>query len=78
VFAGVAFPPVAGNGIAGAGEPFFIAPELFQRFRGKNFCAYAGRMAERFEESRRGDLVVDGRYQRGWTDLALNAGVGLN
>ena len=25
----------------------------------------------------RSDLVVDGRYQRGWKDLALNAGVGL-
>jgi hypothetical protein len=28
LLAGVAFPPVAGNGIAGAGEPFLIAAEI--------------------------------------------------
>jgi hypothetical protein len=33
---------------------------------------------ERFGSGLRGDLVVDGRYQRGWKDLALNDGVGLN
>jgi hypothetical protein len=33
---------------------------------------------ERFGSGLRGDLVVDGRYQRGWKDLALNAGVVLN
>jgi hypothetical protein len=33
---------------------------------------------ERYGSGLRGDLVVDGRYQRGWKDLALNAGVGLN
>lgn len=31
---------------------------------------------ERFGSGLRGDLVVDGRYQRGWRDLALNAGLG--
>jgi hypothetical protein len=33
---------------------------------------------ERFGSGLRGDLVVDGRYQRGWKDLALNDGVVLN
>jgi len=40
------FPPIAGNGIAGAGEPFLVAPELFQRFVAKNFVLLrAGRMS---------------------------------
>jgi hypothetical protein len=30
---------------------------------------------DKFGIGLRGDLVVDGRYQRGWMDLALNAGV---
>ncbi len=51
LLAGVAFPPVAGDGIAGAGEPFLVAPELFQRFRGKEFRAVAGGMAERFQQA---------------------------
>jgi hypothetical protein len=50
--AGVSFPPVAGNGIAGAGEPFLIATKLFQRFRGKELRAVAGGMAEGFEQTR--------------------------
>jgi hypothetical protein len=33
---------------------------------------------ERFGSGLRGDLVMDGRYQRGWKDLALNAGVVLH
>jgi hypothetical protein len=33
---------------------------------------------ERFGSGLRGDLVVDGRYQRGWKDLALNDGAVLN
>ena len=58
--AGVAFPPVAGDGIAGAGEPFLVAAKLFQRFRGKEFRAVAGGMAERFQQACRyepGNLV---------------------
>ena len=57
---GVAFPPIAGNGITGAGEPFFVAAELFQRFRGKKLRTIAGGMSERFQESRpdqQGNLV---------------------
>ena len=51
MLAGVAFPPVAGNGIAGAGEPFLVTPELFQRFGGKELRAVAGGMAERFQQT---------------------------
>ena len=51
LLAGVAFPPVAGDGIAGAGEPFLVAAELFQRFRGKELRAIAGGMAERFQQT---------------------------
>jgi len=60
LLAGVAFPPVTGDGIAGAGEPFLVAAELFQRFRGKELRAVAGGMAERFQQARRyepGNLV---------------------
>ncbi len=39
LLAGVAFPPVAGDSIAGAGEPFFVASELFQRFRSEELRA---------------------------------------
>ena len=39
LLAGVAFLPVAGNGIAGAGKPFLVAAELFQRFGGEEFGA---------------------------------------
>ena len=49
--AGISFPPVARNGIAGAGEPFLVATELFQRFRGKELRAVAGGMAERFQQT---------------------------
>ena len=48
-FVGVALPPIAGNGIAGAGKPFLVAAELLQCFRGKELRAVAGGMAERFE-----------------------------
>ena len=51
-FAGIALPPVAGYGIAGAGKPFLVAAVLFQCFRGKELRAIAGGMAERFEETR--------------------------
>src|SRR5437762_3151104 len=34
-------PPIVRNGIAGAREPFLVATELFQRFRGKELCAVA-------------------------------------
>jgi len=47
------FPPIAGNGITGAGEPFFVTAKLFQCFRGKELRAVAGGMAERFQQSRR-------------------------
>ena len=57
LLAGVAFPPVAGNGIAGAGEPLFVAAELFQRFRGEELRAIAGGMTERFQQA--------GRYESG-------------
>ena len=36
------------------------------------------KICDGFGSGLRGDLVVDGRYQRGWKDLALDAGVGLN
>jgi hypothetical protein len=32
---------------------------------------------ERFGSGLRNDLVIDGRYQRGWKDLALNPGAAL-
>jgi len=51
-FAGIALPPITGNGIAGAGKPFLIAAELFQCFRGKELRAVAGGMAEGFEQTR--------------------------
>ena len=51
MLAGVSFPPVAGDGIAGAGKPFLVAAELFQRFGGKELRAVAGRMAERFQQA---------------------------
>ena len=51
LLAGVAFPPVAGNSVAGASKPFLVAPELFQRFGGKEFCAVASRMAKRFQQA---------------------------
>jgi len=60
LLAGVASPPVAGDGIAGTGEPFLVVPELFQRFRGKELRAVAGGMAERFQQACRyepGNLV---------------------
>ena len=53
LLAGVAFPPVAGDSIAGAGEPFLVASELFQRFRGEELRAIAGGMTERFQQARR-------------------------
>jgi len=51
LLAGVSFAPVCGNGVAGAGEPFFVVPELFQRFGGKELRAIAGGMAERFQQA---------------------------
>ena len=51
LLAGVAFAPVCGNGVAGAGEPFLVVPELFQRFGGKELRAVAGGMAERFQQA---------------------------
>src|SRR5579883_54877 len=60
LLAGVSFPPVVRNGVAGAGEPFLVAAELFQRFRGKELRAVAGGMAERFQQACRyesGNLV---------------------
>jgi hypothetical protein len=33
---------------------------------------------DKFGSGLRGDLVLAGRYQRGWRDLALNGGVLLN
>ena len=38
--AGVSFPPVDGNGIAGAGEPFLVAPKLLKGLSGIKFYAY--------------------------------------
>ncbi len=60
LLAGVAFPPIAGDGIAGAGKPFLVAAELFQRFGGEELRAVAGGMAERFQQACRyepGNLV---------------------
>lgn len=60
LLAGVAFPPVAGNGIAGAGEPFFVASKLFECFRGKEFRAVAGGVAQRLQQTccnKHGNLV---------------------
>lgn len=51
LLAGVAFPPVAGDGVAGAGEPFLVAPELFQRFSGKELRAIAGGMAKWLQQA---------------------------
>ena len=48
--AGVSFPPVDGNGIAGAGEPFLVAPKLLKCLGGKKFCAVSGPITEWFQE----------------------------
>ena len=53
--AGVSFPPVGCNGIAGAGEPFLVAAELFQRFRGKELRAITGGMAKGFQQTCRNE-----------------------
>ena len=50
--AGVSFPPVGGNGIAGAGEPFLVAPKLLKCLGGKKLRAVAGWMTEWFQEVR--------------------------
>jgi len=46
--------PVLADHIAGAGEPFFIAPELLQSFGRVMFDAVAGGIAERLEQPRPG------------------------
>ncbi len=51
--AGVSFPPVGGNGIAGAREPLLVAPKLFKCLGGKKFCAVSSRMPEWFQEAGR-------------------------
>ena len=48
--AGVSFPPVDGNGIAGAGEPFLVATKFLKRLGGKKLPAVSGRMTEWFQE----------------------------
>src|SRR2546422_10966838 len=49
-FAGFSSPPVGGNGIAGAGEPFLVAPKLLKCLGGKKFCAVSGPITEWFQE----------------------------
>ena len=49
--AGVSFPPVVRNGIAGTGKPFLVAAELLQRFGGEELRAVAGGMAKRFQQA---------------------------
>jgi hypothetical protein len=51
LLAGVAFPPVAGNGMAGAGEPFLVAAEIFWRFSGTELGVVADSMTERFQQA---------------------------
>ncbi len=51
--AGVSFPPVGGNGIAGAREPFLVAPKLLKCLGGKKFCAVSSWMTEWFQEAGR-------------------------
>ncbi len=51
--AGVSLSPVGGNGVTGAGEPFLVAAQLFQRFGGEELRAVAGGMPERFQQARR-------------------------
>ena len=53
--AGISFPPVVRNGIAGAGKPLFVAAELFKCFRGKELRAVAGGMAQGFQQARRNE-----------------------
>ena len=48
--AGVSFPPVGGNGIAGAREPFLVAPKLLKGLSGKKFCGVSGPITEWFQE----------------------------
>jgi len=60
LLAGIALPPVAGNGVTGPRQPFLVAADLFQRFRGKELRAVAGGMAERLQQTCRyesGNLV---------------------
>jgi hypothetical protein len=47
--------PVLANHIAGAGEPFFIPPELLQAFGRVMLDAIAGGVAQGFEQSRPGE-----------------------
>ena len=54
LLAGVLVVPVLTNDIAGAGEPFFVTPELLQGFRRVMLDAIAGGVAERFQQSRSG------------------------
>ena len=55
LLAGVLVVPELANGLAGAGEPFLIAPELLQGFGGIMFDAVARGVAERFEQPRAGE-----------------------
>ena len=47
--------PVLANHIAGAGEPFFIPPELLQGFGRVMLDAIAGGIAQGFQQSRPGE-----------------------
>src|SRR5690606_27160098 len=47
-FASIAFAPVAANRVTGAGEPFLVAPKLFQRRGREEFGAVTRRTAEWF------------------------------
>ena len=46
--------PVLANNLAGAGEPFLVAPELLQSFGRVMLYAVARGVAERFEQPRAG------------------------
>ena len=48
LLAGVLVAPELADNLAGAGEPFFIAPELLQRFGREMFDAVARGIAEWF------------------------------
>ena len=50
-FAGVSLPPVGGDGVAGASQPFLIMAELFQHFGGEKLRAIAGGLAEGLQQT---------------------------
>ena len=52
LLAGVLIVPELADGLAGAGEPFLVAPELLQGFGRIMFDAVARGVAERLEQPR--------------------------